>query len=57
VVVVLHLYIGLPLTEVAEVLGIPTGTARSRLHTARRHLRAALGMATDVLATTEGQPT
>ena len=41
-VVVLHHYLGLPLTEVAEILGIPAGTARSRLHIATRRLRAAL---------------
>ena len=32
----------LPLTEVAQVLGIPEGTARSRLHRARASLRADL---------------
>jgi RNA polymerase sigma-70 factor (ECF subfamily) len=41
-VVVLHHYLGLPLTEVADVLGIPAGTARSRLHHATHRLRAAL---------------
>jgi RNA polymerase sigma-70 factor, ECF subfamily len=41
-VVVLHFYRGLPLVEVAQVLGIPTGTAKSRLHRATRTLRAAL---------------
>ncbi|HEX3218513.1 MAG TPA: RNA polymerase sigma factor [Candidatus Limnocylindria bacterium] len=41
-VIVLHHYQGLPLTEVADVLGIPAGTARSRLHYATRRLRAAL---------------
>ena len=41
-VVVLHHYEGLPLTEVAAALGIPAGTARSRLHNAMRRLRAAL---------------
>ena len=39
---VLHHYLGLPLTEVAETLGIPTGTVRSRLHYAHRAMRAAL---------------
>lgn len=42
-VVVLHHHLGYPLTEIAEVLGIPVGTARSRLHYAVRQLRAALG--------------
>jgi RNA polymerase sigma-70 factor (ECF subfamily) len=41
-VVVLHHYVGLQLTEVAEVLGIPAGTARSRLHNAMRRLRAVI---------------
>ena len=41
-VVVLHHYESLPLTEVAEALGIPVGTARSRLHYALKTLRAAL---------------
>jgi RNA polymerase sigma-70 factor, ECF subfamily len=41
-VVVLHHYLDLPLDRVADVLGIPAGTARSRLHHAMRGLRAAL---------------
>ena len=41
-VFVLHHYLGLPLVEIAEMLEIPAGTARSRLHYATRGLRAAL---------------
>jgi RNA polymerase sigma-70 factor (ECF subfamily) len=41
-VVVLHHYLDLPLDEVADVLGVPVGTVRSRLHHAMRGLRAAL---------------
>ncbi len=41
-VVVLHHYLDMPLDRVAETLGIPAGTARSRLHHAMRGLRAAL---------------
>ena len=41
-VFVLHHYVGLPLVEVAELLGIPAGTARSRLHYSILGLRAAL---------------
>jgi RNA polymerase sigma-70 factor (ECF subfamily) len=41
-VFVLHHYLGLPLVEVAELLGIPAGTARSRLHYAIAGLRHAL---------------
>jgi RNA polymerase sigma-70 factor (ECF subfamily) len=41
-VFVLHHYVGLPLVEVAELLGVPAGTARSRLHYAIAGLRNAL---------------
>ena len=41
-VVVLHHYLDLPLDEVAETLGVPVGTVRSRLYHAMRGLRAAL---------------
>ena len=41
-VVVLHHYVDLPLDQVAEVLGVPIGTVRSRLFHAMRGLRAAL---------------
>jgi RNA polymerase sigma-70 factor (ECF subfamily) len=41
-VVVLHHHVGLPLVEIAETLGIPPGTARSRLHYATRLLRSAI---------------
>jgi RNA polymerase sigma-70 factor (ECF subfamily) len=41
-IVVLHHYADLPLAEVAAIIGVPPGTARSRLHYALRALRAAL---------------
>jgi RNA polymerase sigma-70 factor (ECF subfamily) len=41
-VLVLHHYLDLPLESVAEVLGVPAGTARSRFHRAMMALRAAL---------------
>lgn len=41
-VVVLHHYLGYPLTEIATTLGIPAGTVRSRLYHATRQLRAAI---------------
>ena len=41
-VVVLHHYLDLSLDEIAEALGIPVGTVRSRLFHAMRGLRAAL---------------
>jgi len=41
-VFVLHHHVGLQLTEIADTLGIPAGTARSRLHYAIEALRYAL---------------
>jgi RNA polymerase sigma-70 factor (ECF subfamily) len=41
-VVVLHHYLDFSLDEVADALGVPVGTVRSRLHYAMRGLRAAL---------------
>lgn len=41
-VLVFHRYLGLQLPEVADRLGIPLGTAKSRLHHATAALRASL---------------
>ena len=41
-VIVLHHHVGLPLVEVGRILGIPTGTTRSRLHYALRAMRESL---------------
>jgi RNA polymerase sigma-70 factor (ECF subfamily) len=41
-VLVLHHFLGLSVPQAAEVLGIPTGTAKSRLHRATEAMRAAL---------------
>src|SRR4029450_9346829 len=41
-VLVLHHFLGYAPAEIAETLGIPPGTARSRLHNAHRAIRAAL---------------
>lgn len=41
-VLVLYHYVGLQLAEIGDVLGIPPGTAASRLHYASRALRAAV---------------
>ena len=49
-VFVLHHYIGLPLVEVAELLDIPAGTARSRLHYAIAGLRTALTAVAEPIA-------
>ena len=40
--IVFHHYLDLPLPDVAARLGIPLGTAKSRLHHARAALRASL---------------
>ena len=40
--VVLHFYVGLPLTEAASILDIPVGTAKSRLHRGLVALRGAM---------------
>ena len=41
-IIVLHHYLDLPLPEVASTLGIPLGTAKSRLHRGLQRLRAGL---------------
>ena len=41
-ILVFHHYVDLPLAEVAERLGIPLGTAKSRLHHATAALRASV---------------
>jgi RNA polymerase sigma-70 factor (ECF subfamily) len=41
-ILVLHHYEGYAPSEIADLLGIPPGTARSRLHHAHRAMRAAL---------------
>ena len=55
-VVVLHHHLGYPLTEIAATLGIPAGTARSRLHLAVRQLRTALDDDGRSFATSEERP-
>jgi RNA polymerase sigma-70 factor (ECF subfamily) len=41
-VVILRYYAGLSNEEIARTLGIPSGTVRSRLHTARQRLKSRL---------------
>jgi len=52
-VVVLHHHLGYPLTEIADTLGIPVGTARSRLHYAVRQLRTVLDADAGSVATSQ----
>jgi RNA polymerase sigma-70 factor, ECF subfamily len=42
-VIVHHYFLELSLPEIADALGIPVGTAKSRLHHARLALRASIG--------------
>ncbi len=56
-VLVLHHYLDLPLPEVATTLGIPLGTAKSRLYRGLREMRAALDAdARPVADRREGRP-
>jgi RNA polymerase sigma-70 factor (ECF subfamily) len=41
-VVVLHYYLGMPLPDVAQAVGIPLGTAKSRLHYALGAMRSSV---------------
>jgi len=41
-IVVLHYFLGMPLTDVAATLGIPIGTVKSRLHRALGEMRTAV---------------
>lgn len=41
-VFVLHHHAGLPLSDIAAIVGVPLGTVKSRLHHAIRSLRAAI---------------
>jgi len=43
-VFVLHHYAGLPVATIAEVVGVPVGTVKSRLHHATRSLRGAIAV-------------
>ena len=47
-VVVVHFFLGLPLPETAAALGIPLGTAKSRLHRSLAMMRADLNIASSL---------
>lgn len=46
-IIVLFYYLDMPLPDVAAAIGIPVGTAKSRLHRARSQMRVALGLEAD----------
>jgi RNA polymerase sigma-70 factor (ECF subfamily) len=54
--VVLHHYLGLSLAEVAAAMGVPYGTAASRLHYALRRLRAVLSEPEPLMRLVSGTP-
>jgi RNA polymerase sigma-70 factor (ECF subfamily) len=43
-VIVLHFYLGLSLPETAAALGVPVGTAKSRLHRSLATMRVAISV-------------
>ena len=49
-VVVLHYFLGLPLPETAEALGIPLGTVKSRLHRSLAAMRADMNIVSSLEA-------
>ena len=53
-VVVLHYFLGMPLPEVAATLGIPLGTAKSRLHRSLAAMRITIGADERVLKAVPG---
>jgi RNA polymerase sigma-70 factor, ECF subfamily len=57
-VVVMHYFLGMPLPDVAGTLGIPLGTAKSRLHRSLGAMRTSMTAAETTLAPgpTGGQP-
>jgi RNA polymerase sigma-70 factor (ECF subfamily) len=55
-VVVLHFYLDLPLPRVAAMLGIPGGTAKSRLHRSLGILRSAMSIDEVTSAGASGGP-
>jgi RNA polymerase sigma-70 factor (ECF subfamily) len=54
IVVILHYYRGYSVPEVASIVGVPVGTAKSRIHRATQALRAALDADARQTALAEG---
>jgi len=55
-ILVLHFHVGLSSAETSLVLGIPEGTARTRLHRALRAMRAALEADARAIQLNPGRP-
>jgi RNA polymerase sigma factor (sigma-70 family) len=55
-VLVLHHFLGLTLDEVGRAMGVPPGTARSRLHRATKAMRSALDADARSTSLSEGRP-
>jgi RNA polymerase sigma factor (sigma-70 family) len=55
-VMVLHFYLDLPLTDAADILDIPVGTAKSRLHRGLEALRETVSQDSDAPSRTEERP-
>jgi RNA polymerase sigma factor (sigma-70 family) len=54
--ITLHYYVGLPLQETADALGLPVGTVKSRLHRTTQELRASLATEARGSQLIEGRP-
>jgi RNA polymerase sigma-70 factor, ECF subfamily len=55
-IVVMHYYLGLPLTDVSAALGIPVGTVKSRLHRALGEMRIAIADEEPMRTEMRGEP-
>ena len=55
-VMVLHFYLDLPLTEAADILDIPVGTAKSRLHRGLETLRTSMSDDAEPVAIARERP-
>jgi len=53
-IIVLHYFLGMPISEVATSLGLPVGTVKSRLHRALEEMRVDAHGALPASAITEG---
>jgi RNA polymerase sigma-70 factor (ECF subfamily) len=54
-ILVLHFYLGYSISEVADALGVPDGTAKSRLHRATQTMRSVLDAEARAPESTKGR--